>query len=265
VLTRTPGDPAFRLAAAALAGAGVEVLRRAVEQLSNLRDLSVANDLLMGVGDRPELLVAPLLPGSRLPLWIRFGTSDFNVAGQVLLEQHYSGVRTHPEVRSLIDAGANIGASTRWFAERHPHAAIVAVEPDDSTIELLRRNVAHLPQVRVLHGGVWSHDARLSIHDGADGQPWARVVTESPEGPLRAFSMESLLDMLPDRRCDVLKVDIEGAEVVVFRDAGRWISAVRSVAIECHGPAAVEAVQRAIVPPMRLAAHQGEIMLFERT
>jgi|GEM_PF-2489777 len=264
VLARTPDDAAYRLAAEALAGSGEAALRRAVEQLTTLRDLSVANELLKGVGDRPELMVAPLFPGSRLPLWIRFGTSDFNVAAQVLLEQHYSCVRKHPEVRSLIDAGANIGASSRWFAERHPHATILAIEPDESTIELLRRNVAHLPQVQVLQGGLWSHDARLSIRDGGDGQPWARVVTESPEGDLEAFSMESLLDLLPDRRCDVLKVDIEGAESVVFRDAARWIDAVRTVAIECHGPGEMAVVQQAIVPPMRLAGQQGEIMMFER-
>lgn len=36
------------------------------------------------------------------------------------------------------------------------------------------------------------------------------------------------------------------------------------MAIECHGPGEMAVVEQAIVPPMRLAGQQGEIMMFER-
>ena len=46
--------------------------------------------------------------------------------------------------------------------------------------------------------------------------------------------MPSLLTGLGIERVDILKVDIEGAELEVFSDSGRWIDCVDIVAIELH-------------------------------
>ena len=58
------------------------------------------------------------------------------------LERH----RAAPAGRQLIiDAGANIGASSVFFAVTHPQATVLAIEPQEDNFELLVRNTRHLP------------------------------------------------------------------------------------------------------------------------
>lgn len=266
LLNRCPTRAAFRLADAALNGCGADSLIRDIEAIDSASELSIANDLLRALDDLPRLLVAPRLIDPQHPLWIRFGTSDLNVVRQILIETQYSCIPTMAGSSSvsIIDAGANIGVTARWFANRYRGAEIVAIEPDADSAELLRLNTTHLTDVRVIEAGLWSHPTRLALSLGADGQPWSTVAHESLDGPIQAISLESLLAAMPERRCDILKVDIEGAEEIVFRDAGRWIEAVSVVAIECHGRRAMSTVRDAIVPPLRWGGQFGEVSLFDR-
>lgn len=266
LLDRCPARLAFRLADAALEGQGSESLLRGIEAIESASELSIANGLLKALDDLPRILVAPGILDARHPLWIRFGTSDLDVVRQILIENQYACIPSMAASSpvSIIDAGANIGVASRWFANRHPGARIVAIEPDADSAELLRLNTAHLTGVRVIEAGVWSHPTRLALSLGSDGQPWSVMAHESRDGPVQAVSLESLIPALPESRCDILKVDIEGAEGIVFRNADRWIQAVGVVAVECHGPRAMSAVRDAISPPMRWGGQFGEVSLFDR-
>jgi hypothetical protein len=42
----------------------------------------------------------------------------------------------------IVDAGANIGYSTLYFANLFPGACILAIEPDEATFEILSRHVS---------------------------------------------------------------------------------------------------------------------------
>ena len=47
--------------------------------------------------------------------------------------------------------------------------------------------------------------------------------------------MASILDRLPpDTEVDLLKVDIEGAELELFSENTKWLSRVRNIIIEIH-------------------------------
>jgi len=55
---------------------------------------------------------------------------------------------------AVVEVGAGVGNLTRLLAGRAAH--VVAVEVDDQLVELLREQVADLPNVTVLHGDVLS-------------------------------------------------------------------------------------------------------------
>jgi predicted O-methyltransferase YrrM len=54
----------------------------------------------------------------------------------------------------LIDAGANIGASAVWFHKRFPKARIVAIEPEPHNAEMTRRNIAGIPDAKLIEAGL---------------------------------------------------------------------------------------------------------------
>src|SRR5688572_3109443 len=55
------------------------------------------------------------------PLWLRPGTSDFDTFDEVVLKQVYrDSVNMHNKFEFVIDLGANIGLSARYFAATLP-------------------------------------------------------------------------------------------------------------------------------------------------
>lgn len=144
----------------------------------------------------------------------------------------------------MLDLGANVGFSSAYFLSAFPNARIVAVEPDERNWAICKTNL--LPygdRVLLLPGAVWSRPGTLRLLQGiyADGREWATQVTESIEQEqssmgVQAWDVGSLIDMSGVSTVDLLKVDIERAEITVFgQSAGSWLHRVRNICIELHG------------------------------
>jgi hypothetical protein len=71
-----------------------------------------------------------------------------------------------------------------------------------------------------------------------DGREWARQVRlcgPDEEGDLEGIDIGSLLAASGHERISLLKIDIEGAEAVVFSEhCGTWLDRVDTIAIELH-------------------------------
>lgn len=59
------------------------------------------------------------------------------------LELEYEKIVASNKIPLIIDAGANIGTSTVWFAENYPLSHIVSIEPDSNNFKTLAFNVAN--------------------------------------------------------------------------------------------------------------------------
>ena len=139
---------------------------------------------------------------------------------------------------TMVDVGANIGYFTVLAAQRvGPEGRVVAVEASPGLADILRRNVAmngHLPTTTVWNRAAWSRAERLKLHqrvhygansslatageDHLDELADAEVVVEVEAVPLD--------DLLADlERIDVLKLDVEGAEVHALEGLSHTITA----------------------------------------
>lgn len=137
----------------------------------------------------------------------------------------------------IVDAGANVGYVSVYYAHRYPSARIVALEPGDTNLELARRNVAPYANVEVLEAGLWPRDARLkTVEPDAGYKSWGIRTEETGSGGVEGISVPTLLERLGEEWIDLLKLDIEGAEIPLFTDASDWLSRVGVVLIETHGP-----------------------------
>ncbi len=167
-----------------------------------------------------------------------------------------SSVTGLPPDPVVVDAGANIGMFSLLALRHRPHARIVAAEPAPEVFEALRRNLAGTPGSTCLNVGLgdraerreftfyprWTvmsglhadvvRDrvlARASIEDVADSLPASRreILLEGVDDLLaerfRSVSLDVEISTLADvvsrlrlPRVDLLKVDVEGAELDVM-------------------------------------------------
>lgn len=175
------------------------------------------------------------------PLQVRANTSDRRVFCQIHLDGEYAPLDDLDTVRLVIDCGANVGYASAYFLSRFPQARVIAVEPDAGNFEMLRRNMQPYGDRVSLHpAGVWSHPAGLVVcrNSYRDGAQWATQVREcraGEEADVQATDIATLLAEAGGGPIDLLKVDIERSEAVVFaRDFESWLGCVRNIAIELH-------------------------------
>lgn len=177
----------------------------------------------------------------RSPFFVRLPSADLIVYRQVFFDLEYElDVAAVPRV--IVDAGAHIGLASIYFANRFPHATILAIEPERSNFALLERNVGPYPNVTAIHAALWSEDRELEVVDPGLGN-WG-FLTRGEPGPgetsgvsrhrVRAVTVESLMRQYAIEHIDLLKLDIEGAEREVLASSGPWIERVGAMAVELH-------------------------------
>jgi FkbM family methyltransferase len=178
------------------------------------------------------------------PFYVRPGTPDASVVIHAMAREAYSYMLPAEPIQFIIDAGANIGDTSVWYATRFPNAQVVAIEPNSDNLAILRRNCApYGEQIRVLEAALWPVPNRdLSI----TGHLASAFVQESETaGALTCPSIDPLTVLRDSGRevIDIFKIDIEGAELKLFSGAcDGWLSKTRNIAIEIHSNEAREAV-----------------------
>ena len=172
------------------------------------------------------------ISGLRLPGGRRFSyrptTEDRMVCEQIFFQRDYA--LDHLQRRAdilkcyqacenpiIVDAGANIGASSVWFALTYPKATILAVEPERSNFELLKANAAAFPSIVPINAAVSATNGVLFLRDPGFGAWGFRTTAEPDERSYRvdALTLEELLGKVQGTPF-ILKIDIEGAESDVF-------------------------------------------------
>lgn len=202
------------------------------------------------------------------PVLIRFGTSDVPVLDQVFRARQYSA-QLPEDPTTIVDAGAHIGLAAVYFAITFPEAQIFALEPDPGNFELLRRNTRELPAVVPIHGALHGETGYVKIVNPTDENWMYRVAGASRDDPgaVPALTVPELLDGSATGHIDLLKLDIEGAEIDVLSAADEWIDRVETIAIELHDryrPGCTEAFER-VAPNFPNRTEVGEVIWASRS
>jgi len=182
----------------------------------------------------PELTRLRLRYGHEVTL--RTYSTDPDVFRQVFLDAQYALPTQLPQVRRIIDAGANIGLSSLYFLIQHPSATVIALEPDPANYDLARANTAAFrDRCRVLPVALWSHRSALALVDG--GAAWAISVRDATVGEpvVSGMSLAEIMAEADWASADLVKIDIEGAEVqVLAAETPASVAAAKCWAIELH-------------------------------
>lgn len=136
---------------------------------------------------------------------------------------------------SIIDIGAGIGEFS-VFASLHRAALVHAYEPDRPSFDMLDANIMRNGCDSVVAHNEAIGSARTSYAASSDRAVLRRFrPVAGDEGVVGGITVADAIERLPDRRCDLLKLDCEGAEfdIVLGADAATFDRIERIVA-EVH-------------------------------
>lgn len=181
---------------------------------------------------------------------LRGNTVDFDVTNSILRKGEYD-IDFGFEPAVIVDAGANIGASTLYFRLRYPNSIIYAIEPEGSNFKLLEKNLASYKNVHTEKCAVWYKNMDLVVSDpGAEKYAFRMDEAGGDGNIISGFTMNELMKRWNLERIDLLKMDIEGAEKKLFDMMEiPWIKRVRVLVVELHDtlePGTMEAFRKAI-------------------
>lgn len=160
---------------------------------------------------------------------------------------HIMGIfegRTYPiikdvgTVRTIIDIGANVGATSVMLAAHHPDASVHSFEPGPAAAALLARNATAFPQIRVHPFGLGNTAGHLKLfHSRWD--PMTASTLPSAENAETFDAVEirqaaRTLSELGVTSIDILKIDTEGCEVPLLIDLAAFIPGVKIIYLEYH-------------------------------
>ena len=179
-----------------------------------------------------EITVQP--PVARYPIHLRTRTSDVSVYKDVLLGGEYELGLGDFVPNVILDIGANVGMAAIYYANRYPSAKIIAVEPEASNYGVLQKNVASYPNIITVNAALWNKDGQISLGPIAmESEKWAFTVRDGSGTPVRAMTMSTLMSETGVDSVDLLKMDVEGAEIEVF-EIHDWIATVKVIVVELH-------------------------------
>lgn len=198
-------------------------------------------------------------PRHRHPVHLRMRTSDVSLYRDVIVRPQYDWDLGAPRV--IVDAGAQIGLASAFFATKYPTARIISLEPEPSNLAMARRNLGGYPNVSIVASALWRSCCNMRIVDV--GSVAGFQVVEDPQGAIRATTIDAIMADFRLDYIDVLKVDIEGCEKEVFENCRHWIDRVGCILIELHErlkPGCYEAVEHALGG--FLQSTRGEVVFY---
>jgi FkbM family methyltransferase len=168
--------------------------------------------------------------------YLRPKTTDYYTFDQVFLRDQYN-IDLPFVPKTIIDAGANIGLASVYFAHKFPNAKIVAIEPSSANYSIVQKNIANYPQVTAFCMGLWSKDTYLEIIDTSLNENAFMVQETTAANPkaLQAISINSIINSNNWQTIDILKMDIEGSEKEVFEfNYETWLPKTKAIIVEMH-------------------------------
>jgi FkbM family methyltransferase len=177
-------------------------------------------------------------------IWFNNSEEFHKIKSEIFSQGAYYVELENPEP-IIIDAGAHIGLATLYFKKLYPKAKIWAIEPLPVNFQLLTKNIEEnfLDDVECLNVALSDQSGEVILHEDASDEEWFSTASiqsgawnrQQQTKPINVPGMKlsELLERI-GQPIDFLKMDIEGSEFTVLKEAGQLLRQVRHMMIEFH-------------------------------
>lgn len=163
-----------------------------------------------------------------------FVSEEYSVWGEVQasISSRYEDILQAGALPLIVDAGANVGFATLWFAKLYPQAMIVCVEPDAENFRALQANIAGFRNASARNAAIGARPGFVALNK--PGLSWACETTRSKAGTVPILTIDDIVASMPKATLFIVKVDIEGFEEDLFSENLSWLDETCAVFIEPH-------------------------------
>lgn len=181
------------------------------------------------------------------------------------IKASYARILAAGDTPVVIDAGANIGAASMWFATQFPEATFIAVEPDAGNAAIARLNLAPLTRASVVEAAIGGSPGVVHLQTFENGGWGAR--TRRSDCGIPVVTINQLLAEVPRGKLLIAKIDIEGFESDLFSTNIEWVDEAAAIIIEPHDwlfpeGGTSQSLQAAMVGKGRELLISGENLVF---
>jgi FkbM family methyltransferase len=206
--------------------------------MERLRDLFQPIDHLKYLAWKTAKLGTPaifrLRTGERLFLRGQPAT-DVATAFEIFVAEVYRqvGPEPDPDVKRIVDVGANVGMSLVYWARRYPNARLVAFEPHPIHVASLKRNLQEngiSDRVELHAVAACAHARTVQLTD----EEVCSSITTRPNARTRSIEAVDFFATLGSEPIDFMKMDIEGGEYELLGDPRFAALRVPCLVLEWH-------------------------------
>ena len=153
---------------------------------------------------------------------------------------------------TFVDVGANVGYYSLKIAKEYSRigVTIIAIEAHPGNYKALCKNIGlnDFKCIATINKAVSDHKGIAKMYERVD--PANRIRSEfyslsngfihelnivRPDGDSLEIECDTLDNILGEKRVDVMKIDIEGAEVSALEGATHILKKLRKIIVEVHG------------------------------
>lgn len=174
-------------------------------------------------------------------------SEEFHTIKSEIFGNQIYNFRTESNVPVIIDCGSHIGISILYFKDLYPQAKIYGFEPNPHIFPILEENVFvnNLKDIEIYNMAVDSQSGRRTMYIDDENQWYStssfkrgswigNQITEPVE--VNTVNINEILEKLvqTEGKIDLLKLDIEGAEVSLIKHIQGNLDKVNQIVLEHH-------------------------------
>jgi FkbM family methyltransferase len=180
-----------------------------------------------------------------MDLWVLrqvFRTRQYEIWCHPLADRigkRYQQILDQGKIPLIIDAGANNGCSSLWFAKKFPRSKVAAIEPGHENCEICRINTKENSGITVIEAAIGGAPGFVTL-DNPDHKSWNVVTTRSDkkDETRKTVEVRTVNEIVStfgsNYQLFIAKIDIEGFEHDLFNHNTDWLGSVMAVIIELH-------------------------------
>lgn len=175
-------------------------------------------------------------------------------------EDHLRFIEERP--KTILDLGAHIGMTSIYLSLKYPEAKIIAVEASFENFLLLKENTSAFKNIECVHSAVYFEDG--SVNFGGEKLSYNQKISDTGS-PIKAISINNLMEKFGLNQIDLLKIDIEGGEIDLLSKNTSWLEKVRGIIIEIHRPYTSENLNKDLEPfGFEIKLHQNSVLMAKK-
>jgi FkbM family methyltransferase len=162
---------------------------------------------------------------------VHHGSTFLNQFESIFVDQIYQFNSASKEP-IIIDCGANMGTSVLYFKWLYKEAKVYAFEPDKNIFGVLSKNISNnkLEDVQLTNMAVWIDEQDMFFN--ANHAQSGKLIQDGSSIKVKCIRLKTFMQAFP--QIDFLKLDIEGAELLVLQDISSELHRVKYLFIEYH-------------------------------